>query len=215
MLTLYGYWRSSAAYRVRIAINYKQLTAEHIAVNLINNGGEHHQKTYTKLNPQRLVPTLKDDNLVLTQSLAIIEYLNDKYPQHSLLPENINDKAIVRSMAQAIACDIHPLNNLRVLTFLNSSLEISKEQRSLWYRHWILEGFNAFEQMLEKYSGQFCFQNDFSLADVCLIPQVYNAKRFDIPLNNYPNIMRISDACDTLTWVKKSSPETQMDAVYS
>lgn len=218
MRTLYGYWRSSAAYRVRIALNYKQLTVRHIPVHLVKDGGEQHQQDYIKLNPQHLVPSFQDDDfqngkLVLTQSMAIIEYLDEKYLTNQLLPKNIENRAIIRSMAQSIACDLHPLNNLRVLKYLASELGITEDGRDNWYQHWITLGFDAFETMLATHSGQYCFKDEFSLADICLIPQVYNAQRFNIPMENYHNINRVMDNCLQLDCVLQAQPESQNDAI--
>ncbi|MGI2038414.1 maleylacetoacetate isomerase [Shewanella frigidimarina] len=215
-MKLYGYWRSSAAYRVRIALNLKQLTAEHISVHLVNNGGEQHSEAYHQLNPSDLVPTFIDNNesgeINLSQSLAIMEYLDEKHPQQPLLPSNIEHKAIVRSMAQAIACEIHPLDNLRVLQYLVNEMGVSEADKMRWYHHWIHLGFAALEQQLSQYSGRFCFGDTPSLADICLIPQVYNAKRFNLELAAYPNIVRIWDECHKLPAFVDAAPEQQHDA---
>ena len=215
-MKLYGYWRSSAAYRVRIALNLKQLSAEHISVHLVNNGGEQHSASFHQLNPQHLVPAFVDSGeqgeLTLSQSLAIIEYLEDKYPDHHLLPRNIEDRAIVRSMAQAIACEIHPLDNLRVLQYLVNEMGVSEADKMRWYHHWIHVGFTALEVQLGQYSGRFCFGDTPSLADICLIPQVYNAKRFNLELATYPNIVRIWHECQQLSAFADAAPELQHDA---
>lgn len=215
-MKLYGYWRSSAAYRVRIALNLKQLSAEHISVHLVNNGGEQHSASFHQLNPQHLVPAFVDSGeqgeLTLSQSLAIIEYLEDKYPDHHLLPSNIEDRAIVRSMAQAIACEIHPLDNLRVLQYLVNEMGVSEADKMRWYHHWIHVGFTALEVQLSQYSGRFCFGDTPSLADICLIPQVYNAKRFNLELAAYPNIVRIWHECQQLRAFADAAPEQQHDA---
>jgi len=215
-MKLYGYWRSSAAYRVRIVLNLKKLSAEHISVHLVNNGGEQHSETYQQLNPQHLVPTLVDNNeqgeFSLNQSLAIIEYLEEKYPQANVLPTNFEDKAVVRGMAQAIACEIHPLDNLRVLQYLVKEMAVDESQKMKWYAHWIHLGFSALETQLERYAGEYCFGNKVTLADVCLIPQVYNAKRFNVPLDAYPNIVRIWENCHQLDAFIQAAPEQQADA---
>ncbi|MGI2103587.1 maleylacetoacetate isomerase [Shewanella frigidimarina] len=215
-MKLYGYWRSSAAYRVRIALNLKQLTAEHISVHLVNNGGEQHSEAYHQLNPSDLVPTFIDNNesgeINLSQSLAIMEYLDEKHPQQPLLPSNIEHRAIVRSMAQAIACEIHPLDNLRVLQYLVNEMGVSEADKMRWYHHWIHLGFAALEQQLSQYLGRFCFGDTPSLADICLIPQVYNAKRFNLELAAYPNIVRIWDECHKLPAFVNAAPEQQHDA---
>ena len=216
-MKLYGYWRSSAAYRVRIALNLKQLTAEHISIHLVNNGGEQHSPNFHKLNAQHLVPAFVDsgeqDEFTLSQSLAIIEYLDEKYPQCPVLPSNIEDRAIVRSMAQAIACEIHPLDNLRVLQYLVNEMGVSEANKMRWYHHWIQLGFTALEVQLNQYSGRFCFGDTPSLADICLIPQVYNAKRFNLELSQYPTIVRIWDECHKLAAFTDAAPEQQHDAI--
>jgi maleylpyruvate isomerase len=215
-MKLYGYWRSSAAYRVRIALNLKQLSAEHISVHLVTNGGEQNSPSFHQLNPQHLVPVFVDNGeqgeLTLSQSLAIIEFLEDKYPQHHLLPINIEDRAIVRSMAQAIACEIHPLDNLRVLQYLVNEIGVSEADKIRWYHHWIHVGFSALEVQLSQYCGRFCFGDTPSLADICLIPQVYNAKRFNLDLDAYPNIVRIWHECQQLAAFANATPEQQHDA---
>lgn len=220
MLKLYGYWRSSAAYRVRVALNHKGLDAELLSVHLVKDGGEQHRAEYANINPQELVPALIDlDNkeegeeaFVLSQSLAIIEYLDEKYPENALLPQDLHEKAIVRSMAMSIACEVHPLNNLKVLQYLSKELALDDEAKSAWYHHWIDEGFSAFEKQLVKYSGRYCFGDNITLADLCLIPQVYNANRFNVDLSPYPNIMRIVESCNRLEAFIKAAPESQDDA---
>ncbi|GGP58804.1 maleylacetoacetate isomerase [Shewanella saliphila] len=215
-MKLYGYWRSSAAYRVRITLNLKQLSAEQISVHLVKNGGEQHSQAYDRLNPQHLVPTLVyngiDVELSLSQSLAIIEYLEEKHPQIALLPSNIEHRAIVRSMAQAIACEIHPLDNLRVLQYLVNDMGVSDDDKMRWYHHWIIVGFTALEAQLSQYSGRYCFGDTPTLADICLVPQVYNAKRFNVPLDDFPNIVRIDQACNQLAPFADAAPELQHDA---
>ncbi|QIR14880.1 maleylacetoacetate isomerase [Shewanella aestuarii] len=215
-MKLYGYWRSSAAYRVRIALNLKQLPAEQVSVHLVNNGGEQHSDAFHQLNPQHLVPALVDSEdgaeFSLTQSLAIIEYLDEKYPQPSVLPEQIKDKAIVRAMAQSIACEIHPLDNLRVLQYLVKEMGVDENQKMAWYHHWIHLGFSALESQLVQYSGRYCFGDNVTLADICLIPQIYNAKRFNVALDKYPNISRIWDNCHQLSAFINAAPEQQADA---
>lgn len=219
MLKLYGYWRSSAAYRVRVALNYKGLEAEQVSVHLVKEGGEHHKADYAKLNPQQLVPTFIDtdsddvnDEFVLSQSIAIIEYLDEKYPEMALLPQNIQHRAIVRSMAMSIACEMHPLNNLKVLRYLAKELNVDDDAKSAWYHHWIHEGFNALEKQLEKHAGQFCFGDSVTLVDLCLIPQVYNANRFNVDLLPYPNIVRITRNCNELDAFIDATPDNQTDA---
>ncbi|MGS0683447.1 maleylacetoacetate isomerase [Shewanella sp. 125m-7] len=215
-MKLYGYWRSSAAYRVRIAMNLKLLTAEQVSVHLVKDGGEQHYRDYANLNAQELVPSLvieqNGQQRVLTQSLAIMEYLDEVYPRVGLLPNSPFDKSIVRAMALTVACEIHPLNNLKVLQYLTDELAMESEKKTAWYHHWVVEGFSALEKMLEKHSGVFCFGDKPTLADICLVPQVYNAKRFNVDLSLYPNIERVNAYCLTLQSFKDATPEAQADA---
>ncbi|MBP6117467.1 MAG: maleylacetoacetate isomerase [Neisseriaceae bacterium] len=213
-MKLYGYFRSSAAYRVRIALNLKGLAYEHVGVHLLNNGGEQRSDAYRALNPSALVPTLVDGDLALGQSLAILEYLEEAYPHTvALLPQLPAERAKVRAFAASIACDIHPLNNLRVLGYLNQQLGVNPEQRSAWYAHWVDLGLSALEAQLANHSGLFCFGDSPSLADCCLMPQLYNAKRFNLDLSAYPNLMRIDQHCHTLDAFQQAAPENQPDAV--
>jgi maleylpyruvate isomerase len=215
-MKLFGYWRSSAAYRVRIALNLKGLDAEHISVHLVKNGGEQHSPEYAELNPQHLVPTLVDSNEMgefsLSQSMAIMEYLDEKHPQAPLLPTNLEDKAIVRAMAQSIACEVHPLNNLRVLQYLVDEMGLDEAAKLKWYHHWIIQGFAAYELLLTRYSGRYSFGDSVTIADLCLVPQIYNAKRFNVPLEAYPELMRVFDECQQLDAFKQAAPEAQSDA---
>lgn len=218
MLKLYGYWRSSAAYRVRIALNLKGLDADLLSVHLVKDGGEQHKADYAKLNPQELVPTLVDiddcgNEFVLSQSMAILEYLEDCYPQGALLPTEAKSKALVRALALSIACEIHPLNNLKVLQYLAGEIGIADEAKSAWYHHWINEGFGALEQQLEQHGGRFCFGDSVTLVDLCLVPQVYNAHRFKVDLTRYPNIVRVTENCNQLDAFIQAMPENQFDAV--
>lgn len=212
-LKLYTYYRSSAAYRVRIALNLKSLEVEHIPVHLVKDGGEQHSEAYKAKNPQGLVPMLETEKDGLTQSLAIIEYLEARHPQTSLLPSDDLDKAKVRALALSIACDIHPLNNLRVLKHLGNTFGASDEQKAAWYRHWIEVGFAALEQtLIQTSNGKFCFADSASIADCCLIPQVYNARRFDVDLDPFPTIKAIDAHCSDLSAFKKAHPAQQADA---
>jgi maleylpyruvate isomerase len=199
MLQLYNYFRSSASFRVRIALNLKELTYQDIPVHLLSNGGEHNTSQYQLLNPQGLVPTLLDNEKVISQSLAIIEYLEDLHPEKPLLPTDAYQKAQVRSFALSIAADIHPLNNLRVLQYLTKELGLSEEQKASWYKHWIDKGISALEKNLvaQKNAGDYCFGNTPTLADICLVPQIYNARRYACDLSTYPTISRIDAHCQT------------------
>ncbi|WP_343620212.1 maleylacetoacetate isomerase [Acinetobacter proteolyticus] len=208
-MKLYSYFRSSAAYRVRIALNLKALPYETEAVHLIKN--EQQLASYRALNPSQLLPTLLDQDQTFTQSLSILEYLEERYPANPLLPKDLVERAKVRAFAQSIACDIHPINNLRVLKYLQNDLAISNEQKTLWYRHWILEGFHSLEMQLQHSNGQFCFGSQPTFADCCLIPQVYNAKRFKIDLSAFPKIESIYQHCLTLPAFLNATPEQQPD----
>ncbi len=197
MLKLYDYYRSSASFRVRIALNLKELPYETISVHLVNQGGEQFTDEYQKINPQSLVPTLQDGNKIITQSLAIIGYLEDIQPTPALLPQDPFLKATARSIALTIAADIHPLNNLRVLKYLTHELGLSEDKKNQWYQHWILKGFTALEKQLTalKIQDDFCLGNTPTLADICLAPQMYNARRFNCDLSAYPTLVRIDANC--------------------
>jgi maleylacetoacetate isomerase len=213
MLTLHTYFRSSAAFRVRIALNLKGLSFESIPVHLLRNGGEQHHPAYGEFNPARLVPTLQDGALKLTQSLAIMEYLEETRPHPALLPQAPEARAMVRALALGIACDIHPLNNLRVLQYLEASLEIDAQARNEWSRHWVELGFAAIERMLvEARAGTCCFGDTPTLADCCLIPQVFNAQRLGCALERFPTIMRIYEHCMRLEPFQRAAPGAQIDA---
>ncbi|XQW86082.1 maleylacetoacetate isomerase [Thalassotalea piscium] len=211
-MKLYGYWRSTAAYRVRIALNLKKLSFESIPVHLVKNGGEQHLDDYDKLNPTHLVPSLVDDQLVLNQSLAIIDYLDDKYPEHTIYPQTLETKAQVKALAYDIACEIHPINNLRVQQYLVNELGITETQKIAWNHHWMTLGFTAIEKKLAQMSGKYCFGDTLTLADICLVPQVYNAKRFNLDLSAFPLICAITDRCNTLPAFIDALPENQSDA---
>ena len=212
-IKLYTYWRSSSAYRVRIALNLKGLDYESIPVHLVKDGGEQHTAAYKELNPQELIPTLIDGDVVLSQSLAIIEYLDEAYPDTpSLLSVDTVARAKIRSLALIVATDIQPLDNLRVLQYLKNTMQVSDEQKTQWYAHWIVVGFEAYEAMLND-QDTYSFADQPSLADACLIPQIYNADRFDIDLSWYPNILKIRDNCMRLDAFEQAKPENQPDAV--
>ena len=211
-MKFYGYWRSSAAYRVRIALNLKQLSFENLPVHLVKNGGEQHSDSYKALNPAELVPTLVDSDISLNQSLAIIEYLDEMYPQPALLPQEPAAKAKVRALAQDIACDIHPLNNLRVLQYLTGTLALSETQKQEWIIHWLHTGFAALNKRLSLTAGQFCFGNDITLADLCLVPQVYNAQRFSLDMQSYEHINNVVHHCNQVAAFALAAPEQQPDA---
>jgi len=209
---LYSYFRSSAAYRVRIALALKGLVYEYVPVHLIK--GEQRADGYRALNAQALVPTLVDEQRIFTQSLAIIEYLDERHPQPPLLPDTAAERARVRAIALSIACDIHPLNNTRVLQYLERTLGASEEAKSAWYRHWVELGLSALETQLagDPATGTFCHGEKTSLADICLVPQLANARRYDIPLDAYPTLARIDSNCRALAAFAQSAPERQPDA---
>ncbi|MBN9287425.1 MAG: maleylacetoacetate isomerase [Gammaproteobacteria bacterium 39-13] len=219
MFKLYDYCRSSACFRVRIALNLKQLPYEQVFVDLLKEGGQQLTAKYALVNPQKLVPTLFDEanNITLTQSMAIIEYLEENYPQIALLPENKVERAHVRSLANMIACDIHPLNNLRVLKYLKHDLHLSEELKNQWYHHWIREGFSAVEKVLKRNdkTTSFCFGEQPTLADICLVPQMYNAQRFKVKIEDFPVISRINENCLKLPAFINALPEKQPDAMNS
>ena len=212
MLSLYTYFRSSASYRVRIALALKGLAYESKPIHLVRNGGEQHSADFAALNPAQLVPVLQDGDTVISQSLAILEYLEETHPTPALLPPTAADRAHVRAMAQLIACEIHPINNLRVLQYLERELHHDTPTRNTWYAHWVDEGFAALETMLGRSAGQFCHGDQPSLADCCLIPQVYNARRFNVSLAPYPTIARIAAHCEALPAFAQAAPERQADA---
>ena len=213
-LTLYDYWRSSACYRVRIALNVKGLRYTLKPVHLLNNGGEQHSADYRQVNPQEVVPALVDGARVIRQSLAIIEYLDEVKPDMPLLPSAARDRAHVRGMALLVACDIHPLNNLRVIKYLEHQLALDQTARENWMRHWIEEGFRALEMMLadDLATGAYCHGEAPTMADACLIPQIYSAKRFNVDMTPYPTIMRINEQCLSLPAFDAARPERQPDA---
>lgn len=213
-IVLYTYWRSSAAYRVRIGLELKGLAWEARPVHLVREGGEQHLDAYRALNPQQLVPTLLHDGHTLTQSLAIVEYLEERFPQVALLPADAAGRARVRALAQLVACDIHPINNLRVMQYLERDLELPADARTQWTLHWIAEGFQAMEALLANSSatGTFCHGDRPGLADLCLLPQLYNAHRFGLDLGPYPTLRRIEAACQALDAFDRARPENQADA---
>ncbi len=209
-MKLYDYYRSSCSYRVRIALNIKNLSYDIIPVHLVDNGGEQHSASYKKINPQEIVPSLISNDGIINQSLAIIEYLEDVYPTPAILPKDPYAKSIVRSLALLIACEIHPLNNLRVLQTLKNELHITDEQKLDWYHKWLKLGFSALETKLNDINREknVCFGNFITLADICLIPQVYNAKRFNFSLDDYPIINSINNYCLSLPEFAKAAPDS-------
>ncbi|TAM62577.1 MAG: maleylacetoacetate isomerase [Rhodanobacter sp.] len=213
-LVLYDYWRSGAAYRVRIALNLKGLAYQSQPVHLLRDGGQQHAPGYHQMNPQDMVPCLRDGDRVLTQSLAIMEYLDETRPERPLLPADARGRARVRALAMAIACDTHPLGNLRVLDRLEAQFGADPTQRDEWARHWIAMGFQALEAMLadNAATGRYCHGETPGLADACLVPQFYGALRRKLPLDDYPTLRRIYEACGELEAFRRAAPEAQADA---
>lgn len=209
---LYTYYRSSAAYRVRIALNLKGLKPEETYVHLRKK--EQRTADYMAKNPQGLVPTLVDGDVTLSQSLAILEYLNEVHPQPPLLPTDPAGRGRVRQLAQIVACDIHPLDNLKVLNYLSEELGVDEDARTRWYRHWVDEGLSAMERLLagQPETGDFCHGPHPTVADICLVPQIYNARRFDVDLTAYPTVMRINDNCLSMETFSQAAPDVQPDA---
>lgn len=217
-LQLYTYFRSSAAFRVRIALNLKGLPYGSVPVHLLNHGGEQHGTGYAALNPAQLVPTLVDGahgGLVLGQSLAIMEYLDEAYPRTpALLPATAPERARVRALAQTVACEVHPLNNLRVMQYLERELQVDEAARATWNRHWMTLGFTALEALLANspHTSVFCHGDTPTLADCCLVPQLSNARRFATPLEAYPTLLRVEAACLALDAFQRALPAMQPDA---
>lgn len=213
-MKLYTYFRSSAAYRVRIALNLKGLQYEAVPVHLLRGGGEQLQAAYRTVNPAALLPSLEiDDGATLTQSMAIIEYLDETHPAMPLLPADPLGRARVRALALTVACDIHPLGNLRVLKYLVHELKVNDDAKAAWSRHWISEGFAALEAMLANSpsTGRYCHGDTPTLADCCLVPQVFNALRFELDMTRFPTIARIHAACSELDAFSDAHPSKQPD----
>jgi len=213
-MKLYSYFRSSAAYRVRIALNLKNLPYDYAPIHLLRDGGEQLKPAYRSLNPDAILPTLVDGDNVLQQSLAIIEYLEETHPEPPLLPKSPADRAYVRSVALQVACEIHPLNNLRVLKYLKHTVGADDATRDEWYRHWVESGFATLEQHLagDSRTGAFCFGDTPTMADACLVPQVFNAQRFKIGVTQFPTIKRIHDHASQLDAFALAAPGVQPDA---
>ena len=213
-MKLYTFFRSSASYRVRIALNLKGLDYEQAPIHLRRGGGEQLKPAYKAINPQALVPALEDDGQIFSQSLAIIEYLEERYPKPPLLPSDAAERAVVRSMALLIACEVHPIQNLRVLKHLKSDHKQSDDDTIRWARHWINLGFSALEQMIVSLTeqGAFCFGKTPTMADLCLVPQLANARRFGVDLGSHPKLLAIEAACMSLPPFAKAAPERQPDA---
>ena len=217
-MQLYNYFRSSASFRVRIALSLKDLPYDYHAIHLLKNGGEQRTPEFRAMNPNALVPVLIDDTreppLTLTQSLAIIEYLDETHPEPPLLPREAGERARVRALALGIACDIHPLNNLRVLRYLVKTLGVDDDAKNAWYRHWVESGLQAMEQQLASstMTGRFCHADAPTLADVTLVPQIFNGQRVNCDFAATPTVMRIFDECMKLEAFQQAVPSVQPDA---
>jgi len=213
-MKLYTFFRSSASYRVRIALNLKNLSYQQAAIHLRRGGGEQLKPEYRAINPQALVPALEDGGRILTQSLAIIEYLEEKYPDPPLLPKGAADRALVRSMALVIACEVHPIQNLRVLQYIKAAYSQTDEQVNRWAQHWIDLGLSALQEMIlaQPTQGPFCFGATPTLADICLVPQLANARRYGCDLSKYPTILAIEKNCSAIAAFANAAPEKQPDA---
>ena len=211
-MKLYGYFRSSASYRVRIALNMKGLDYEQVSVHLAK--GRQYDREFSAISPQNLVPVLEHDGQLLYQSVAIIEYLEEKFPEPRLLPKDSAGRNRARSLALISACEIHPLNNTRVLAYLSDTLRMTDDQKNAWYRHWVTVGFTALEKRLatEKETGKFCHGDTPGFADITLVPQVANANRFKVDMTPFPTIRRINDECLRLEPFRKAMPANQPDA---
>jgi len=211
-MKLYNYFRSSASYRVRIALALKGLDYDYQSVHLPKN--EQIKESYAAVSASRLVPTLVDGESVLTQSLAICEYLDEMHPEPALLPRDALGRARVRALAYDVACEIHPLNNLRVLRYLTHDLKVSEDDKNRWYRHWVETGLETLErQLADARSGRFCHGDAPTLADLCLVPQIFNAQRFDCRLDHVPTAMRVFEACMALPAFAETQPSKCPDAV--
>ena len=211
-MKLYSYWRSTAAYRVRIALALKDIDYDYVPVNLVRDGGEQHSSEYRSKNPQRLVPLLEDDTVRINQSLSIIRYLEQKFPDPSLYASDPVLNAKIESFAFSICADIHPLNNLRVLNYLTTELQQTPEKKQIWYHHWLKHGFDSLEITIKESSSDYCLTDYPSLADICLVSQVYNARRFNFDLSDYPNIVEKEQLCLLNPAFAKAVPEKQIDA---
>jgi maleylpyruvate isomerase len=213
-MKLYDYFRSSASFRVRIGLNLKGIEVERATIHLTRDGGEQFSEAFTQLNHQQLVPVLTDGDVVLTQSLAILEYLDETQPEPPLLPVSPADRARVRGLAQIISCDTHPVNNLRILNYLKTKMDQPDDDRNAWYRHWVDLGLSTFENQLVENAatGKFCHGDLPGLADICLVPQIFNAKRLKCPLDGFPVLMKIFETCMEHPAFDAAQPSNQPDA---
>lgn len=211
LIKLYSYFRSSSAYRVRIALNVKLIPYTIIPVHLLKNGGEQYSNAYKAINPSAQVPTLLDAERAIGQSMAILEYLDEEFPRPPLLPSSSYDRAIVRQMCEVINSGIQPLQNLSVTQYLTNTLKVTPEQQTQWLQLWIQRGFDSLETLLQEHAGQYSFGDQISLADCCLVPQVFSAQRFKVDLSPFPKALEVYNSCMQLTDFIKASPEKQPD----
>jgi maleylacetoacetate isomerase len=211
-MKLYTHFRSTAAYRVRIALNFKGIAYESITTDV--RGGAHRSAGYRALNPQALIPTLVHGDVIVAQSIAIIEYLEEQFPSPPLLPQGAANRAAVRAIALNVACDMHPLNNLRVLNYLREELKHDEATVNRWYAHWIAEGFRGIEELVRRSSedGRYCFGDSVTMADICLVPQMFNARRFNCDVTPYPTLVRVCGHLEQLPAFAAARPEVQPDA---
>ena len=210
MITLNDFGNSGAAYRARIALNLKDLDYDQIPIHLTKDGGQQFNDDYAELNPQNFVPTFIDGDTELIQSMAIMEFLEEAYPNPSILPGNVNDRAQIRALANVVACDIHPINNLRIRLYLGDQMEVSAEKQRTWIEHWIKLGFKAFEKLYGKGpQGKFSYGDTPTLADACLIPQIANARRNECDLSDYRSLLKIEEACQVLSAFERALPTNQ------
>lgn len=210
-LLLYSYFRSSCAYRVRIALNLKGVPYSIVPVHLIKDGGLQHSERYAGINPSRQVPTLVDGQAIIGQSMAILEYLEEEFPNPPLLPKANKDRAVVRQMCEIINSGIQPLQNLSVMQFLEKDLQLSAEDRNKWLQNWLQKGLQSFEDLLQYHSGRYCFGDQITLADCMLVPQIFSSLRFKVDVSPYKRIVEINERCLKLTDFLRASPERQPD----
>ena len=211
-LKLHGYWRSSAAYRLRIALNLKNVAYESLSVNIAPGTSAQKEPDFKALNPQMRVPVLETDEGLLTQSMAILEWIEETYPEPAMLPTDAMTRAKCRAFADLVACDIHPLNNLSVLVSLREDFGADKAAVSHWYADWILRGFAALEAMAAERDGVFLYGEQPGLAEICLVPQIYNARRYEVDLSAFPNLLAVDAACAEIPAFQKAAPEQQSDS---
>jgi maleylacetoacetate isomerase len=210
-LKLYSYFRSSCAYRVRIALNLKGVPYDVVPIHLLKDGGQQNTTTYTKLNPSSQVPSLQDNDLLIGQSMAIVEYLEETFRTPQLLPSNVAERAVVRQICEVINSGIQPLQNISVTNFLSDAFQLSDSQKHQWMTHWMTKGLVAIEALLQKHAGSYCFGDKITMADCFLIPQVFSSKRFKVNMDPFPKVNEIYDRCMQLTDFIKASPEHQVD----